>query len=161
MVSPGNPLKEPAGMRPFAARLDSVRAIVADAHEGRRIIATDIEQRLGTRFTIDTLRALRRHFPRARFVWLMGADILEQLPRWRNWMVLARTTAFAVLPRPTYNHRALAGQAARRLRGSRRLAHAAPTLAPLDAQALPAWVFLPAAQNPASATAIRAAETGV
>ena len=69
-------------------------------------------------------RATRRHaaprcaggFPRVRFVWLMGADILEQLPRWRRWLEIVRAVPFAVLPRPGYNHRALAGQAARRLR---------------------------------------------
>ncbi len=151
MVSPGNPLKDAKGMGPFAERLASARAIA----DGRRVIATDIESRLHTRFTIDTLKQLRIRFPRARFVWLMGADILEQLPHWRNWMRLARSTVFAVLPRPTYNHRALAGQAARRLRGGRLAAHAAPALAPANP---PAWVFLPAAQHNASATAIRAAK---
>ena len=66
---------------------------------------------------------------------------------------------FAVLPRPTYNHRALAGQAAQRLaRGPAARAHAAPALAGLTP---PAWVFLPAPQNAASATAIRAARSGV
>ncbi len=164
MVSPGNPLKEAAGMSPMPDRLASARALLASHHEpDRRILATDIEARLGTRYTIDTLHELQTRFPRARFVWLMGADILEQLPQWRRWMELARMTVFAVLPRPTYNHRALAGQAARRLRPCRRLAQtapalAAPALAPLAA---PAWVFLPAAQHSASATAIRAAETGV
>ncbi len=159
MVSPGNPLKERAGMAPLATRLASAAAIAASGRAGtRRIVATDIEARLGTSYTVDTLRALRLHFPRVRFVWLMGADNLEQLPHWDRWMQLSRMTGFAVLPRPTYNHRALAGQAARRLRGSRRAAHVAPALVRLPP---PAWVFLPAAQNTASATAIRAAETGV
>jgi nicotinate-nucleotide adenylyltransferase len=141
-------------MRPMAARLASARGIA----DGRRIIATDIESRLGTRYTIDTLAVLRRHFPRATFVWLMGADILEQLPRWKHWMNLARSTAFAVVPRPSYNHRALAGQAAQRLRAARRGSHVAPALATFPP---PTWVFLPAAQHAASATAIRAAQPGV
>ena len=62
----------------------------------------------GTRYTIDTLRRLLRRFPRVRFVWLMGADILEQLPRWRRWLEFVRRVPFAVLPRPSYNHRAFA-----------------------------------------------------
>src|SRR4029077_17819359 len=101
---------------------------------------TDIEAALGTRYTVDSLRALRRRFPRVRFVWLMGADNLEQLPRWRRWRALAASVPFAVLPRPTYNHRALAGQAARSLHAARRAARLAPALAGLTA---PAWVFLP------------------
>ena len=150
LVSPGNPLKPGTGMAPLAVRLASARRIA----EGRRIVATAIEAGLGTRYTADTLRALRRRFPRARFVWLMGADNLEQLPRWRRWREIAASMPFAVVPRPTYNHRALASLAARRLRRSRRAACVAPVLAGM---APPAWVFLPAPQHVASASAIRAA----
>jgi nicotinate-nucleotide adenylyltransferase len=150
MVSPGNPLKPTAGMAPFAQRLASAAAIA----DGRRIVATSIEARLGTRYTADTLRALRRRFPHARFVWLMGADNLAQLPRWRKWRAIVSHTSFAVLPRPTYNHRALAGLASQRLRRHRIPAHAAVALA---GSSPPSWVFLPAPQHTASATAIRAA----
>jgi nicotinate-nucleotide adenylyltransferase len=154
MVSPGNPLKPARGMAPFAERLASARAVA----DGRRVVATGIEAALGTRYTIDTLRALRRRFPRISFVWLMGADILEQLPRWRRWTAIARSVPLAVLPRPTYNHRALAGRAARRLRAMRRPAHEAVTLA---SHAAPAWAFLPAPQHAASATAIREAARSI
>lgn len=153
LVSPGNPLKPEAGMAPLAARLASAERIA----DGRRIVATSIEARLGTRYTADTLAALRRRFPRARFVWVMGADNLEQLPRWHRWERIAAGMPFAVVPRPTYNHRALAGQAARRLHGARRAAHLAPALAGMSP---PAWVFLPAPQHAASASAIRAAHPG-
>ncbi len=148
LVSPGNPLKDGRGMAPAAARLASAHAIA----DGHRIIATDIERHLQTRFTTDTLRALRRRFPRATFVWLMGADNLVQLPRWRGWLDIARDTAFAVMPRPTYNHRALAGQAARRWRPWRIPAHQSTALA---RSGTPAWVFLEARQNPLSATELR------
>ena len=154
LVSPGNPLKPAAGMAPMAARLASARRIA----DGRHIVATGIERALGTRYTVATLAGLRRRFPRARFVWLMGADNLAQLPRWNDWLRIARGTAFAVLPRPGYNHAALAGQAARRLRRARRPARQAAVLA---ATAPPAWLFLPAAEHAASATAIRAAAQGV
>ncbi len=148
LVSPGNPLKPHAGMAPLSARLDSAGQIA----DGRRIIATDIERHLHTRYTHDTLRALRRRFPRATFVWLMGADNLVQLPCWRGWLDIARQTPFAVMPRPTYNHRALAGQAARRLRAGRITAQHASALARTGA---PGWVFLDARQNPLSATQLR------
>jgi nicotinate-nucleotide adenylyltransferase len=154
LVSPGNPLKPSRGMAPLGERLASARAIA----DGRRIVATDIERALGTVFTVDTVRALRIRFPRARFVWLMGADNLTQLPRWRRWRDLVRTMPFAVVPRPTYNHRALAGLAAHRLSAARLVADQAPSLAE---QAAPAWVFLPVPQNNASASAIRAALMGV
>jgi len=148
LVSPGNPLKRDADMAPLAQRM-SEAATIAD---GRRIIATDIEHQLGTRFTRDTLRALHTRFPRAKFVWLMGADNLEQIPRWRGWMDIARETQIAVLPRPAYNHRALSGQAAQRWHRWRIQPRAAASLA---AQPAPRWLFLAGRENALSATKLR------
>lgn len=151
MVSPGNPLKPVAGMAPLAARLASARRIA----DGRRIIATDIERALGTRFTADTLAALRRRFPRARFVFVIGADNLMQLPRWKGWRDIARGTALAVLPRPGWTRRALAGRAAQVLRHHRRAPGGVLTesFAPHAA-----WCLVPAREHAASASAIRAAK---
>ncbi|WP_431272426.1 nicotinate-nucleotide adenylyltransferase [Dankookia sp. P2] len=116
MVSPGNPLKPRRGMAPFEARLDSARKIA----DGRGVVATDVEARLGTRYTDDTLARLRRRFPRARFVLVVGADNLAQLPRWKRWRRIARTTPIAVVPRPGKTRAALHGQAARVLARHRR-----------------------------------------
>lgn len=148
LVSPGNPLKSHHGMAHMTDRLASARGIA----DGRRIVATSIESRLGSRFTYDTLRTLRRRFPRVQFVWLMGADNLVQLPRWQHWTGIAATMPVAIMPRPTYNQRALSGQAAQRLRPALRSARMGSALA---TQAAPAWTFLPAKQNGTSATAIR------
>ena len=80
LVSPGNPLKPTKGMAPLAARLASARKMA------RRmpVRATAIERELGTRYTIDTLRALIRRYPKRRFIWLMGADNLAQFHRWKE-----------------------------------------------------------------------------
>jgi nicotinate-nucleotide adenylyltransferase len=152
MVSPGNPLKPARGMAPFAERLASVRALA----DGRRIIATAIEAKIGTRYTWATLAKLRRLFPRVDFVWLMGADNLEDLARWQRWEKIAAHTTLGILPRPEHNMEALAGRAAHRLRHARLPARAASRLA---AAQTPAWIFLPAAQNALSATALRAAKS--
>jgi nicotinate-nucleotide adenylyltransferase len=138
-------------MAPFTDRLAGAGRIA----DGRRVVASGIEATLRTRYTVDTMRFLMRRFPCVRFVWIMGADILEQLPRWRRWTDIVRHLAFVVLPRPSYTHRALAGQAAHRLRASRRPAREAPLL-PGTA---PGWVFLPTRQTIVSATAIRQAAT--
>jgi len=151
LVSPGNPLKPQFGMAPLAQRLASARGIA----DGRRVIASAIEAVFGTRYTIDTLRRLLRQFPRVRFVWLMGADILEEWPRWRRWVAFVRRVPLAVLPRPGHNLRALSSRAARRFAHARRTLRSA---AVLSEQAAPAWVFLCGPQHAASATAIRATE---
>jgi nicotinate-nucleotide adenylyltransferase len=148
MVSPGNPLKDPAGLAPFAARLASARAIARPP----RLIASDAEARIGERYTARSLARLQRMFPRARFVFVIGADNLAQLPRWRDWRRLARRTPIAVLPRPGWTRRALAGAAARRLARWRRPPGA--LLAGHGAHA--PWCWIPAREHAASATAIRA-----
>lgn len=156
LVSPGNPLKPPQGMAPFAQRLASARRQA----DGFRIIATDIEARLGTRFTVDTLATLGRRFPRARFVLLIGADNLSQLPRWKHWRRIARTVPIAVLPRPGETRRALSGRAARRLARHRQRPGALMAGGPEQAgvgRRHAGWALLPAREHAASATAIRAA----
>jgi len=108
MVSPGNPLK--AGvpdMAPLAARLASAQRMA----RGLPIRATAIERTLGTRFTVDTLAALVRRYPKNQFIWLMGADNLGQFHRWRDWRKIARTIPIAVIARPGYDRGAHASPA--------------------------------------------------
>ena len=154
LVSPQNPLKPRAGMAALGHRLAGARALVGG---DRRFVVTDLEQALATRFTLDTVRRLKQLYPGARFVWLMGADNLIQAPRWHRWGDLFATVPIAVIDRPTYACRALAGPAATRFRGRR--------VAERDKRALadrtpPAWVFLRWRTSPASATAIRAGGAG-
>ena len=150
LVSPGNPLKADGPMASVADRLASA-ARMAD---GRRIIATDIERHLDTRYTCDTLAALKRRFPAASFVWLMGADSLRDLSHWRGWQRIAHLVPFAVFPRPSYNHAALSGRAAHRFGPSRRRLAEAACLA---RYAPPAWIYLTGRETSISATALRAA----
>jgi nicotinate-nucleotide adenylyltransferase len=149
LVSPQNPLKPADGMASFAERMASARAM---AHHPRIRVA-DIEQRLGTRYTADTLRKLVMRFPSYRFVWLMGADNLAQIASWRDWTKIFHLTPIAVFDRPTYTTKALNSLAARRFRRSRRREAALTTLAATPA---PAWVFVHHRLNPISATQIRA-----
>jgi nicotinate-nucleotide adenylyltransferase len=152
LVSPGNPLKPRAGMAPLWDRLASARGIA----DGRRVIATDIEKALGTRFTADTLAKLRRRFPRAVFVFLIGADNLVQLPRWKSWRRIATSTPLAVLPRPGWTRQALRGAAASVLRRGR-CRPGALLAGAKQATKKARWCFISAREHAASATAIRAA----
>ncbi len=151
LVSPQNPLKPSAGMARFETRL----AVAARTARHRQITVSDIEYRLRTRYTVDTVDALCRRFPRTRFVWLIGADNLVQMPQWHRWSQIFQGVAIAVLDRPPYSFRGFAGKAARRFSRNRMAAGAATQLA--DAEP-PAWVFLHSRLDPTSATAIRDAE---
>ncbi len=152
LVSPGNPLKAGApDMAPFAARLASARRMARRAP----IRASDIEVRLGTRYTLDTLRKLRRRYPKRRFIWLMGADNLAQFDRWRGWREIARTMPIAVIARPGYDDDALASVAMGWLRRFQRPADQASDW---TTWRLPALVLLHFRPDPTSATAARAAD---
>lgn len=152
LVSPQNPLKPTAGMAPLETRLATARAVAGDA--GIRVGA--VERELGTRYTADTLAALAHRFPGVRFVWLMGADILIQMPRWKRWRDVFRAVPIAVFARPSYSLRALSGPAARRFADARQRSSRAPDLA---AMMPPAWVFLRIPLHPASASRIRARQS--
>jgi nicotinate-nucleotide adenylyltransferase len=125
LVSPGNPLKpEPASL---AVRVARARLVA----QGRCIRVTDIESRLHTRFTIDSLCGLKRRFPHVTFVWLMGSDNLEQFSRWRRWRDIAARLPIAVVRRPGSVLASLHAPLARLLGPSERLG-SAPSLVVLD-----------------------------
>ena len=151
LVSPGNPLKPVEGMAPLPVRLASARAMARRAS----IRPTAIEAAIGTRYTVDTLRAIIRRYPRDRFIWLMGADNLAQFDRWRDWRGIARALPIAVIARPGYDasaHRATAmgwlGRFVRPAMGAKRWTN----------WSLPALVLLHTVPDPTSATARRAAD---
>ena len=147
LVSPQNPLKDTRGMASFGERL------LAAQHFNRhpRIIVTDIESRLGTRFTIDTLRALKRRFPQLRFVWLMGSDNLVQIPRWRNWQEIFANVPVTVIARPGTALAALSSKAATRFRSAY-----VPPNRHIAVMLPPAWTLLDSRRrNPSSATRLR------
>lgn len=148
LVSPQNPLKPLAGMGKLADRMAAAREMANHP----RIIVSDIESRLGTRYTVDTLAALKARFGSTRFVWLMGADNLAQMPRWRSWTRIFDQVPVAVFPRWPYSVAALGGKASRRFAAVRVDARRATGLADLSP---PVWAFLDVPLHPASATAIR------
>ena len=147
LVSPQNPLKPVAGMAPLGKRLAFARALAGHP----RIVVTDIESVLRTRYTIDTVKLLKRRFPQVHFVWLMGSDNLESFHRWRNWQAIAAELPIAVVIRPGTAMAPLRSKAARRFQPNlvaspAGFARARP----------PALIVLDGPRNEASATRIRA-----
>lgn len=149
LVSPGNPLKAEKGMAPLGARLRSAQMMARRAP----IRATAIEQRLGTRYTVETLRALIRRYPERRFIWLMGADNLAQFHRWRNWRDIARLLPIAVVARPGYDRDARFAVAMGWLR---RFVHPGSQALNWTEWRPPALVIIASRPDRTSATALRA-----
>jgi nicotinate-nucleotide adenylyltransferase len=149
LVSPGNPLKEGAkDMAPFEARLASAR----DAARRSPIRVSDVEQREGTRYTIDTVRKLKSLYPQHRFIWLLGSDTLPNFHKWRDWRGLAREVPIAVIRRPGYDS---AAHAARAMGWLRRFVHPSSQARYWTDWSAPAILFLRLPPDTTSATAIR------
>lgn len=147
LVSPQNPLKPQSG--PFLSRLASAKA----AAPSRRHLATDLETRLGVRYTADTLRALKRRYPGVSFVWLMGADGMTSFRRWKRWRTIFASTPIAVVARPGVAPRGRRDVPFQAFSSAR-----APVDRILPGRSPPAWGYLPARFNPESSTALRALE---
>ena len=79
--SPFKPGTEPA---PAALRLRMLRLALA----GR------------VHYEIDTLRDYARRFPQSELFYLIGADHVPTLPKWRDAAALAKLARFIVIPRP-------------------------------------------------------------
>jgi nicotinate-nucleotide adenylyltransferase len=152
LVSPGNPLKDGRDdMAPFDARYASAKRMAR--HVPIRV--SDLEQRLGTRYTVDTLNAIVRRYPRQRFIWLMGADNLAQFEQWRGWRKIAANVPIAVVSRPGYNHSAHAAPAMGWLR---RFVRPASQSKNWTQWRLPALVLLRFRPDQTSATRLRLAD---
>lgn len=149
MISPQNPLKPTDGMAAFEERLAGARALAR--HPAIRV--TDVERRMGTAYTADSLAALKRFFPKTQFVWIMGADNLLQISRWQNWTRIYNLVPVAVFDRAPYSFGALAGKAAKAFFRFKRKRSDACRLA--DSRP-PAWMFFHTRLHPGSATGIRA-----
>jgi nicotinate-nucleotide adenylyltransferase len=151
LVSPGNPLKVGANdMAPLLSRVKSAQ------HVARRSIIrpTTIEREMRTRYTVDTLAALTRRYPKQRFIWLMGADNLAQFHRWRDWRRIARLMPIAVIARPGYERDA---RASRAMGALRKFVHLQRLSRHWTEWRPPALVLLRFRPDKSSATALRRA----
>ena len=148
LVSPQNPLKSRHETASQAQRMAGARAIA----QGPAMIVSDAEARIGTQFTVDTIRVLKARFPGVKFVWIMGADSLASFHRWRGWTQIMAEVPVAVVSRPWISLKSRSSPAARRFGRAR--------LASSEARGLPdrrppAWVFLRGPLNFMSSTALR------
>ena len=149
LVSPQNPLKSSEGM----ASLDDRANFAASVAGHKDITVSRVEEQMGTEYTADTVRELKRRFAGVHFVFLLGSDNLLQLPRWRRWTDLVNLVPFAVFARPGSARSAPFGQAATRF--SRARLHVSQAANVVQAPT-PAWVFIPHTSYNISSTAIRA-----
>ena len=148
LVTPGNPLKQ-EGPAPLPRRM----AVAREVMRHPLVEITDVEARLGTRYTAETLSALFAIYPGVRFVWLMGADNFATLHLWDRWEWIMENIPVGVLARPGRRISARLSPAAARYAHARLKAREAPRLVLLEP---PAWCFMNVPLDDSSSTEIRA-----
>jgi nicotinate-nucleotide adenylyltransferase len=148
LVTPGNPLKSPSGLAAVKARMEAARGLDV----GPRVVISDIEAQIDSRYTYETLAWIRRRAPEVRFVWIMGADNLSQFHLWRHWRSIAGLMPIVVVDRPGSTLKAVssvAGAALGRFRIPERDAARFAAMRP------PALIFLHGPRSGLSSTALR------
>ena len=115
-------------------------------------ILTDKHSTLGTRFTSDTIAALKQRFAQYRFVWLMGADNLNQFHKWHAWETIMNSVPIGILARPGDQMAPLNARASRIYRAARLPGYQSQLL---GRQSAPCWCYLPIPMTDISSTRLR------
>lgn len=97
IVTPQSPLKEEHGTAPYAQRYQGVETLI---RRQPKMVATHLEDRLDTRYTFETVQALRKHFPHTDFLWICGTDNAHIFHRWDRWRALADSLPIVFIARP-------------------------------------------------------------
>ena len=147
LVTPGNPLKD-EGPAPIERRVAAARKLMRHP----QVDITDIEDRIGTRYTAQTLDRMFQIYPGVRFVWLMGADNFASLHRWDRWEWIMENIPIGILARPGQRISARMSVAAARYERYRLRGREAARLVLAEA---PAWCFVNMPMDDSSSTAIR------
>lgn len=148
LVSPQNPLKSRHETASLSERMAAARRLAS----GPAMIVSDAETKLGSAYTVDTIRSLKARYPGVKFVWIMGADSLASFHRWRGWTQIMREVPVAVVSRPWISLKSRFSPAAKRFGRFRKPSAQA---ASLPGSKTPAWVFLRGPLNFQSSTLLR------
>lgn len=112
LVSPQNPLKSTDDMADYDERFKSAISITK---YNRRILISDIEKKLGTNYTYQTLSQIKKRYKGTNFVWLMGADNLAGFHKWQHWQRILELMPIIVFDRSPYSFTSLASKTYQRM----------------------------------------------
>ncbi len=151
IVTPGNPLKDTRQLPPLDERMAACRRLMPEA----MVDISGFEASIGTRYTLDTLRYLKRRCPGVHFVWIMGADNLIQFHRWQGWREIARLMPIAVVDRPGATLKATASRAAHTLSHARVSERGLLNRNASNPSKMPRWTFIHGPRSALSSTILR------
>ncbi len=101
VVSPQNPLKKSEDLLDQDHRLNMVKLAIEN---NDYLKSCDVEFYLPKpSYTIDTLRHLEIKYPSNTWVLIMGADTVETLPKWKDYLKIVDQYEILIYPRPFYD----------------------------------------------------------
>ena len=102
LVTPKNPLKisEPAT---YSERVYNCKLIT----RGKPIKVYEIEKKINSKYTYQSLKYILNNYKNIKFFWLMGADNLIHFHKWQKWKQIFNNISVVVFKRHGYNNKAL------------------------------------------------------
>ena len=102
LVTPQNPLKinQPAS---YENRLKNCKLIV----KNHPIKVKEIEKKINSKYSYQTIKYLNKHYSNINFFWLMGADNLINFHKWQHAHRIFNEIPIVVFRRYGYNQKAL------------------------------------------------------
>lgn len=83
-------------------RLQMIKQAIA-GNNAFRIETIELE-REGPSYTVDTMKIINEQYPNHQFYFIIGADMIEYLPKWHNIDELVKLVQFVGVERPDYSH---------------------------------------------------------
>ena len=147
LVTPQNPLKisEPAT---YQERIKNCKEISKD----KPILIKEIEKKINSKYTYQTLDYLLNHYTNIKFFWIMGADNLISFHKWQKWRQILKEVSIVVFKRHGYNNQALKSIACRTFANYRINSH---QINKNNFIKLPSWAWVDNREIKISSTEIR------
>ena len=147
LVTPQNPLKirRPAT---YEERLDNCYNIV----KTYPIIVKEIEKKINSKYSYQTIKYLLHHYTSVKFYWLMGADNLVNFHDWQNWRQFFKKISIVIFKRHGYNNAALKSTASKAFVNYKIKSN---QLSQVQFNLMPSWSFVQNKEIRISSTEIR------
>ena len=147
LITPQNPLKisRPAT---YKERVVNCKEIT----KGKTIIVKEIEKKINSKYTYETLDYLQNHYTNIKFFWLMGADNLICFHKWQKWRQIFQEVSIVVFKRHRYNNQALKSIACKTFANYRINSH---QINKNHFNKLPSWTWVEKREIKISSTEIR------
>ena len=147
LVTPQNPLKvnQPAS---YSERIKNCKLII----KNQPIKIKEIEKKINSKFSYQTIKYLNKHYKNINFFWLMGADNLINFHKWQNADKIFSEIPIVVFRRYGYNNKALKSYTSnfyKNFRLSNKNLHV------INFKQLPAWTIIKNKEIRISSTEIR------